>query len=72
MATVAHCVFCFENLSASLDRQQSLTLQQVEDSWVQYRASQLDEIDTGNGLDGLALEEMSDSRSATETASDSS
>ncbi|KAI9847276.1 MAG: hypothetical protein M1837_002862 [Sclerophora amabilis] len=36
MATPAHCVFCFEALSANLDRSNALKLDQVQDWWDQY------------------------------------
>ena len=39
MATQAHCAFCFETLAANFERQQPLTLPQVEDFWERYHAS---------------------------------
>ncbi|KAL8967586.1 MAG: hypothetical protein Q9183_002845 [Haloplaca sp. 2 TL-2023] len=41
MATIAHCLFCFEVLSASLEKRQHLTLPQVEGSWNQYQSRDL-------------------------------
>ncbi|KAL8870200.1 MAG: hypothetical protein Q9174_003701 [Haloplaca sp. 1 TL-2023] len=38
MATIAHCLFCFEVLSASLEKRQHLSLSQVEESWSQYQS----------------------------------
>ncbi|KAI4183790.1 MAG: hypothetical protein L6R41_005188 [Letrouitia leprolyta] len=38
MATVAHCLFCFDVLAASLEKRQHLSLRQVEDLWVQYQS----------------------------------
>jgi len=36
MATAAHCLYCFEVLSAALEKRQPLELPQVEDLWAQY------------------------------------
>lgn len=36
MATQAHCAYCFEGLSASLDKRPSLSLRQVELLWKKY------------------------------------
>ncbi|KAL9024634.1 MAG: hypothetical protein Q9196_006371 [Gyalolechia fulgens] len=38
MATLAHCLFCFDVLVASLEKRQHLTLRQVEDLWSQYQS----------------------------------
>ena len=37
MATVAHCLFCFDVLSASLEKRDHLSLHQVEDLWSRYQ-----------------------------------
>ncbi|CAL8577963.1 hypothetical protein XPA_003770 [Xanthoria parietina] len=37
MATVAHCLFCFDVLSAGLEKREHLTLPQVEDLWSRYQ-----------------------------------
>ena len=37
MATVAHCLFCFDVLSAGLERREHLSLPQVEDLWSRYQ-----------------------------------
>ncbi|KAL8804092.1 MAG: hypothetical protein Q9223_005867 [Gallowayella weberi] len=37
MATIAHSLFCFEVLSASLERREHLSLSQVEDLWIRYQ-----------------------------------
>ncbi|KAI4269385.1 MAG: hypothetical protein L6R38_007487 [Xanthoria sp. 2 TBL-2021] len=37
MATVAHCLFCFDVLSASLERREHLSLPQVEDLWSRFQ-----------------------------------
>ncbi|KAL8771706.1 MAG: hypothetical protein Q9209_002897 [Squamulea sp. 1 TL-2023] len=37
MATIGHCLFCFEVLTASLERRDHLTLSQVEDLWSRFQ-----------------------------------
>ena len=37
MATTAQCVYCFEVLTASLEKRSYLTLQQVRRSWAEYK-----------------------------------
>ena len=39
MATIAHCLFCFDVLSASLERRQHLGLPQVQDLWSRFQSS---------------------------------
>ncbi|KAK8156606.1 AMMECR1 domain-containing protein [Phyllosticta citrichinensis] len=39
MATPAHCAYCFESLSASLEKRQPLSLSQVEEQWAKYTSS---------------------------------
>ena len=39
MATTAHCLYCFEVLSAKLDKRRALSLRQVEDLWKQYNST---------------------------------
>ncbi|KAI1333808.1 AMMECR1 domain-containing protein [Xylariaceae sp. FL0016] len=36
MASVEHCLYCFETLSAHLESRKSLTLKQVQESWQKY------------------------------------
>ena len=36
MATVEHCLYCFEALSASLETRTPMTLQEVQASWADY------------------------------------
>ncbi|KAJ9647185.1 hypothetical protein H2199_002172 [Coniosporium tulheliwenetii] len=38
MATLAHCAYCFEILSASIEKRQPLHLKQVEELWDKYNA----------------------------------
>lgn len=37
MATTAHGLYCFEVLAAALEKRPHHTLQQVQDSWIQYQ-----------------------------------
>ncbi|RDW77297.1 AMMECR1-like protein [Coleophoma cylindrospora] len=36
MATVEHCLYCFEALAASLEKRSPMTLNQVQTSWAEY------------------------------------
>ncbi|KAI3317274.1 AMMECR1 domain-containing protein [Xylariaceae sp. AK1471] len=36
MATVSHCLYCFESLAAHLESRKSMTLKEVEESWSTY------------------------------------
>ncbi|RDW63958.1 AMMECR1-like protein [Coleophoma crateriformis] len=36
MATVEHCLYCFEALAASLEKRSPMTLNQVQASWAEY------------------------------------
>ncbi|KAJ4348340.1 uncharacterized protein N0V89_009714 [Didymosphaeria variabile] len=38
MATQAHCAYCFETLSANLEKRAALNLRQVEELWNKYNA----------------------------------
>ncbi|KAL8706697.1 MAG: hypothetical protein Q9225_007924 [Loekoesia sp. 1 TL-2023] len=38
MATVAHCLFCFDVLAASLEKRDHLSLRQVENLWSRYQS----------------------------------
>ncbi|KAI4285046.1 MAG: hypothetical protein L6R35_004747 [Caloplaca aegaea] len=38
MATIAHCLFCFDVLVASLEKREHLTLPQVEHFWARYQS----------------------------------
>jgi hypothetical protein len=39
MATAAHCAYCFECLSASLEKRKPLSLPAIEELWEKYEAS---------------------------------
>ncbi|KAI5920595.1 AMMECR1 domain-containing protein [Camillea tinctor] len=55
MATVAHCLYCFETLAAHLDNRKPMNLGEVEKSWDEYRKS----VD----LDALAVDDNENSSS---------
>jgi hypothetical protein len=49
MATPAHCAYCFECLSGSLEKRKPLSLHEVEELWEQYDSACIDdgeEVDT--------------------------
>jgi hypothetical protein len=45
MATVEHCLYCFESLAANLEKRTPLTLYQVSSSWADYPKGLEDEVD---------------------------
>lgn len=49
MATLAHCLFCFEVLVAKLEKRRHLSLRQVEDLWTRYQSK--DELESSTSLD---------------------
>ena len=60
MASTAYCVYCFEVLSASLERRHALDFKQVKSLWAQYQAAlelghdegeeeELEDVDGGTG-----------------------
>jgi len=53
MSTSAHCIFCFETLSANLEHRKALSLEQIEELWQQY-SDELndDEIKSSAGRNG--------------------
>lgn len=65
MATAAHCAYCFEILSSSLEKRQPLSLQQVEALWAQY-----DDSDTEDTPEKQA-EEAEDEEGLTDAADES-
>ena len=54
MAIPAHCAYCFESLSANLERREGLSLWQVEELWTEYTQSRAD---GGSGVDGTVDDE---------------
>lgn len=71
MATAAHCAYCFESLSASLEKRHPLSLEEVEELWNKYNADDVDEVDDDDeSADEEEDEEMTDAEDmqATTTA----
>lgn len=65
MATLAHCAYCFEALSAHFDQRKPLGLRQVEELWEEYHDDTTQQSDaqagaSGGGLDGEDDAEMTD------------
>ncbi|KAF2000316.1 AMMECR1-domain-containing protein [Amniculicola lignicola CBS 123094] len=58
MASPAHCAYCFESLSASLEKRQPLDLRQVQLLWKQYHA---DPAERASPLGDLEVTPPSDS-----------
>jgi hypothetical protein len=56
MATAAHCAYCFECLSSSLEKRKPLSFSEFEELWEQYEAAGAEEA-------GGADEEMEDTLS---------
>lgn len=79
MATVEHCIYCFEALSANLEKRSPVSLSQVQTSWTEYTKG-LEESSAGLEDDpseplslafprNPALERLSESRSPTSGSS---
>ncbi|KAK3698291.1 hypothetical protein LTR37_016999 [Vermiconidia calcicola] len=60
MATLAHCAYSFECLSASFDNRQPLSLALVEELWEQYHTSKQSEDGAGAGASEDEEEEEDD------------
>jgi hypothetical protein len=45
MATVEHCLYCFESLAANLEKRTPMSLHQVSSSWADYPKGLEDEVD---------------------------
>ena len=55
MATIRHCLYCFEALSAALEHRAPITLPDVETSWVSYQKSlQEEDEEDDEATDGSA------------------
>ncbi len=62
MATVAHCLYCFESLVADLEKREPLSLSQVQDWWDQYNSrgesvTHMGDKHDEENTDGIDLEE---------------
>lgn len=51
MATVAHCLYCFEALAANLEKHESLSLTQVQDWWSRYNSRGGEVLQSGGDLE---------------------
>ncbi|KAL2015817.1 hypothetical protein VTK56DRAFT_4733 [Thermocarpiscus australiensis] len=54
MATVEHCLYCFEALAAHLEDRKPMTLAEVQKSWAEYTRSMEAQADDTAGADGDA------------------
>jgi hypothetical protein len=76
MATPAHCAYCFESLSARLERRKQLSLTQVEELWDLYDNGEEDEaaaqLKAGSGqVNGIEEDEQMEDKSTAEEPSKS-
>ncbi|KAI9781024.1 MAG: hypothetical protein M1816_002589 [Peltula sp. TS41687] len=60
MATVVHCLFCFEVLAAKLENSQAPSLAQTQGLWDQYTASQLSDQEMDDDTEDIENEEASE------------
>ena len=51
MATVEHCLYCFESLAADLEKRTPMTLHQVSSSWADYPKGLEDDVDVPESED---------------------
>lgn len=58
MASVEHCLYCFEALAAHLDGRKSLTLAEVENSWAEYSTSEDYAVGTGDDVSASKLDSL--------------
>ncbi|KAF2466500.1 uncharacterized protein BDR25DRAFT_306053 [Lindgomyces ingoldianus] len=73
MATQAHCAYCFESLSASLEKRPSLSLRQVEALWRKYNADPTSsDIDADTSIHDVETSEDEDMEDANEHLESSS
>ncbi|GME26413.1 putative ammecr1 family protein [Neofusicoccum parvum] len=69
MATTAHCAYCFESLSASLEKRQPLSLRELEDLWEKYNSPDVDGLDAEDEVESQDEdEEMTDAEDLEGTA----
>jgi hypothetical protein len=56
MATQAHCAYCFESLTASLEKRRGLTLPEVEALWSKYteEPTTTDPLEVPSDIDALS------------------
>ncbi|EKG17036.1 hypothetical protein MPH_05725 [Macrophomina phaseolina MS6] len=66
MATPAHCAYCFESLSASLEKRQPLRLPQLEELWEEYNLSAVEDVDAEDEVEGAESEVDDDDEDMTD------
>ncbi|KAF8860701.1 hypothetical protein BDZ45DRAFT_713602 [Acephala macrosclerotiorum] len=71
MATVEHCLYCFETLAAHLEKRTPMTLYQVQASWADYPKG-LEDGDEDEDLHAESASEVDDDFSSDERPSSSS
>jgi len=64
MSTPAHCIFCFETLSANLEHREALRLEQIEELWQQY-SDALDEDETRSSVRHNSNVSQNDNKNST-------
>jgi AMME syndrome candidate gene 1 protein len=72
-ATVAQCAYCFESLSASLQKRKQLSLGEVEQLWDEYTNRESEDAAAGNKQSGAArlpaVSRLIDSDTSSESSS---
>ncbi len=71
MATIEHCLFCFESLAANLEDRKALTLPEIYKSWADYIRS-IDTSDTPSTKPLPALQRLKASSASSSTSSSAS
>lgn len=64
MASQAHCAYCFETLSASLEKRAPLSLSQVDELWKQYNDDPEDEANPDGEPSDSEMDEVAASNTA--------
>ncbi|KAK4203576.1 AMMECR1 domain-containing protein [Triangularia verruculosa] len=72
MATVEHCLYCFETLAAELEDRKPLTLDQVKKSWAEYVSSTATSESSDAIKQSPALRRLAASSSSSTSSSSSS
>lgn len=65
MATIPHCLYCFESLAAHLEARKSMTLEEVQESWDKYA----DDADIASKKQSPALRRVADSSASASSIS---
>lgn len=72
MATVEHCLYCFESLAANLEKRKPLTLSEIQSSYSSYQTSSSDIPVSSLSLKNPLLAHLSPSGSSTPSSASSS